>query len=408
MRALAALADLEDRPTPDILEITDAGSLEAVALLSGGRAHFLAGDFTEARAWLERCLASGGTLFSGWRVHALGSLALLEAWGGGVVRATELAEEALSVADLAGSFADTATADALLAKALVAVKRGDCIRAEHELLQADSRVAVNRRTQLAWIAYAIGSELRSLAGDQYEGSVPPGTPPPLAADSLAALRARDQRLNGEPAAALTLLAGRSADSSAVLFERGLALLALGRLDETREVQRLHSNVPDAEAPLQAVRSLLLEMALSAALGRTARTDTLLQQALRIADDHDVVSVFTDAGPEITSHIVRLGLPSLPPVATRVVRSVSDVARVGGSADLAEPLTVRERELLLLLPTRFTNTELADRYFVSVNTIKSHIAHIYRKLQVSTRSGAIERATSLGLIVPRGDATLSGP
>ena len=64
---------------------------------------------------------------------------------------------------------------------------------------------------------------------------------------------------------------------------------------------------------------------------------------------------------------------------------------------ADPLTEREMEVLVLLPTRFTNSELAARYFVSVNTIKSHMAHIYRKLEVSNRNESIERATELGLL-----------
>ena len=65
--------------------------------------------------------------------------------------------------------------------------------------------------------------------------------------------------------------------------------------------------------------------------------------------------------------------------------------------LSEPLTDRERELLAYLPTRLTNAELAARFFVSVNTIKTHMAHIYRKLDAPNRSAAVARATELGLL-----------
>ena len=65
--------------------------------------------------------------------------------------------------------------------------------------------------------------------------------------------------------------------------------------------------------------------------------------------------------------------------------------------LSDPLTDRERELLDYLPTRLTNAELAARFFVSVNTIKTHMAHIYRKLDVPNRSAAVTRATELGLL-----------
>ena len=65
--------------------------------------------------------------------------------------------------------------------------------------------------------------------------------------------------------------------------------------------------------------------------------------------------------------------------------------------LVEPLTARELELLAYLPSRLTNSELAARCFVSVNTVKTHMAHIYRKLDASGRDAAIARARELGLL-----------
>ena len=194
-----------------------------------------------------------------------------------------------------------------------------------------------------------------------------------------------------------MLAERSTRSSEVLYELCSADLALGRPDEAREVQKLMLRLPDAEHPLPKVRNLIIATALSATLGRNAHTDALLVEALRIADEYGLVAVFAEAGPEITTRIAALGVPLLPDDrgdgASQGVsgRPGTDGERIDGAAHQ------RELELLVLFPTRFTNTELADRFFVSVNTIKSHLAHIYRKLDVSTRSGAIERATQLGLI-----------
>ena len=69
----------------------------------------------------------------------------------------------------------------------------------------------------------------------------------------------------------------------------------------------------------------------------------------------------------------------------------------GAEQLVEPLTARELELLAYLPSRLTNSELAARCFVSVNTVKTHMAHIYRKLDASGRDAAIARARELGLL-----------
>jgi ATP/maltotriose-dependent transcriptional regulator MalT len=66
-------------------------------------------------------------------------------------------------------------------------------------------------------------------------------------------------------------------------------------------------------------------------------------------------------------------------------------------ELLDPLTARELEILAYLPTRFSNIEIARRFYVSVNTVKTHIAHIYRKLDVADRDAAIDRAKTLGML-----------
>jgi LuxR family maltose regulon positive regulatory protein len=61
------------------------------------------------------------------------------------------------------------------------------------------------------------------------------------------------------------------------------------------------------------------------------------------------------------------------------------------------LTARERELLVLLPTRMTNDDIALQLYVSVNTVKTHTRSIYRKLGVPNRRAAVTRAENLGLL-----------
>lgn len=58
---------------------------------------------------------------------------------------------------------------------------------------------------------------------------------------------------------------------------------------------------------------------------------------------------------------------------------------------------REYEVLELLATGRTNKEMAADLFVSLNTIKSHLASLYGKLDVSRRTQAVQRARELGLI-----------
>jgi LuxR family maltose regulon positive regulatory protein len=45
----------------------------------------------------------------------------------------------------------------------------------------------------------------------------------------------------------------------------------------------------------------------------------------------------------------------------------------------------------------TNQEIADTVYLSINTVKSHLRNIYRKLDVADRDGAVARAAELGLL-----------
>lgn len=61
------------------------------------------------------------------------------------------------------------------------------------------------------------------------------------------------------------------------------------------------------------------------------------------------------------------------------------------------LTPRELEVLFLVVEGKNNKEVADALFVSVRTVKFHLANIYDKLDVSNRVQAFRVATRMGLI-----------
>ena len=65
--------------------------------------------------------------------------------------------------------------------------------------------------------------------------------------------------------------------------------------------------------------------------------------------------------------------------------------------LAEELTSKELQLLRLLSAPISRREISARLFVSLNTVKTHQRSLYRKLQVSDRDKAVERAKDLGLL-----------
>jgi LuxR family maltose regulon positive regulatory protein len=75
----------------------------------------------------------------------------------------------------------------------------------------------------------------------------------------------------------------------------------------------------------------------------------------------------------------------------------DGADAAAPVELLEPLSERETEVLRYLPTIMSNADIAGELFVSVNTVKTHLKSIYRKLDTSNRRETVERARDLRLI-----------
>ena len=65
--------------------------------------------------------------------------------------------------------------------------------------------------------------------------------------------------------------------------------------------------------------------------------------------------------------------------------------------LAEPLSEREQAILGYLPSMMSNQEIAGTLMISVNTVKTHLKAIYRKLDAPGRREAVQRARELALI-----------
>lgn len=68
-----------------------------------------------------------------------------------------------------------------------------------------------------------------------------------------------------------------------------------------------------------------------------------------------------------------------------------------SQPLADPLSMREMQVLKLLDSELSAPEVALRLFVSHNTVRTHTQHIFAKLQVNTRRAAVLRAREYGLL-----------
>jgi DNA-binding CsgD family transcriptional regulator len=67
------------------------------------------------------------------------------------------------------------------------------------------------------------------------------------------------------------------------------------------------------------------------------------------------------------------------------------------ATLREPLSRAETRVLRYLPTGLSVAEIAGQLYLSKNTVRTHMRHVYAKLDAHRRQEAVERARALGLL-----------
>jgi DNA-binding NarL/FixJ family response regulator len=92
--------------------------------------------------------------------------------------------------------------------------------------------------------------------------------------------------------------------------------------------------------------------------------------------------------------VNEGKSALDPTITR--KLMSNLFK-GPEKKIIEPLTDREMDVLRLAAKGFTNKAIGVQLAISDRTVQGHLAHIFAKMQANSRTEAVMRAVSLGLI-----------
>jgi LuxR family transcriptional regulator, maltose regulon positive regulatory protein len=129
----------------------------------------------------------------------------------------------------------------------------------------------------------------------------------------------------------------------------------------------------------------------------------LEQTLRLAAARGYVRPVLDGGEPVRA-LLHAGLSRPLSTSTRAfARTLLDRfdAQDHGASprqrtDLPEPLTEREEEVLGYLFDGLSNKAMARAMFVSVETVKTHLKHLYGKLGVTGRKNAVARARELGV------------
>jgi LuxR family maltose regulon positive regulatory protein len=157
-----------------------------------------------------------------------------------------------------------------------------------------------------------------------------------------------------------------------------------------EVAALLDGSADWEVPWR-VEALILESL--AATGEVA--EKALHDALLVAAPGGLLAPFVAEGDQLERTLDRLPVASLHPALASLRAGPGSTAMARLRA--VEPLTARERDVLGLLPTHLSYAEIGERLYISVNTVKTNIRALYRKLGAADRSEAVEQARLAGLL-----------
>lgn len=132
----------------------------------------------------------------------------------------------------------------------------------------------------------------------------------------------------------------------------------------------------------------------------------LEKAFALAEPEGYQRIFVDEGEAMARLLYQAVSCGIRPAYTSKLLHAFTIdiplqpaANQFPSAELVEPLSKRELEVLCLIAEGLSNDEIAQRLVISLSTVKGHTSNIFGKLGVKHRTQAVARARSLGLIPP---------
>jgi LuxR family maltose regulon positive regulatory protein len=158
------------------------------------------------------------------------------------------------------------------------------------------------------------------------------------------------------------------------------------------------------AHLWEVQAFLLEAIARDALGEAGAARRALERALNLAQPESLLFPFLfDPAPGLLERHRRHGTAHAVLISEilNALAGRKPAAPPGHEPSLErglrEPLSHSEIRVLRYLPTKLSAPEIADQLYLSVNTVKTHMRHVYDKLGVHRRHEAVEQARALGLL-----------
>ena len=163
-----------------------------------------------------------------------------------------------------------------------------------------------------------------------------------------------------------------------------------------------------------IRVLALQAMLYQAEGAESQALAALENSIVLAEPGGLLRLFVDLGPRLKPLLTTLAQRGVSPaylaailaayeeadnqsLAAAPLEQLASDSTQSATAGPIEPLTYRERDVLLLLDKRYSNKEIAATLSISVGTVRTHIQHTGDKLGVSGRRAIVQAAKDLDLL-----------
>lgn len=399
----AAAARLLGAPTDGKPAVTSG--LRAAVLLTQASTHLWHGRHEDVGALLEEAMAEAASDGQdGLELEALSLMACLDSLWSRANRADRAIQRAQAMRKAKGLGAPPALELATAVSALFSGNLGGHARAVQRIVLSGAAGADPALETAAALVLAAGllardqrAEPRAILQEHADRVLPP---------ALAAYRdvmlADLETSYGRPRSALTRLERSRKTKFAPVTAPAAARahLALSDLRSARDCVRDVLASPSSQiSRFTFVEALLCDARVAEAGGDEGQALEILVHAFDAARG-EVVLPFHCASASFAGLLARHpGMAGQWPAGAVAEARVTPVPvpaqRI--TRELPDPLTPRELTILRLLATTLSTGEIADELCLSVNTVKTHLAAIYRKLPASRRREAVLRARDLELI-----------
>ncbi len=179
-----------------------------------------------------------------------------------------------------------------------------------------------------------------------------------------------------------------------------AIIALAADDPGRAATALGEAATDGASVRYNLELSLLRANIAIAQS-SPHTRALVREALLVIERYGFLQTVLDTAPRLVDHLVNDGGDYARTTSLRSLVAAALEQRklrpYPQKSSLPDELTEAEVRVLEKLPAHLTYVDMASELHLSLNTVKTHLRHTYMKLGVTSRSSAIKRATSLGLL-----------